>query len=292
MTRFRANLTLAWDVLAESARGRFLWIYLALASAVTLVCALGIGLETVGERTSLLFLGTELNRSGDIAQIARPALLLTFYNFALVMSSWGFVGVVLGLFATCGSVSDAFAPGQAELILPRPISRGEVVLARFAGGLGFAMVCVGWPCLLAFLVAGIKHGVWWPEFLLVAPALLIKFAVLLSICTLVTVWAQNRMFGLAAAMFSWLGSFLLNSLQSRLLATKTDSSSAFGELGAQVTWAQRLLPQISDHDVYAHHFAAQPMEVSSDLRLLGVQAVVWIVGPLLLTIWLCSRRDA
>src|SRR5690606_25789089 len=124
-----------------------------------------------------------------------------------------FFGVVLGLLATSDAVSSALEPGAAELLLSRPVERHEVVLGRGLGAVAFGLIQVGWLLGLAVVLCGLRFGLWVPSALLLVGPMLLKFAVLLGVTTLVAVGTRTPALGLAAAAGAWVLSFVVYQLQ-------------------------------------------------------------------------------
>lgn len=291
MKRVRASLTLATDVIVLAARRRVLWLYLA--GATLLVLGLVLGTAIAGDDQSgfrLVMFGAETGVGvRESGAVARPAILFGLYLQVLVTAGMGFFGVALGLVAMSDAVSSAFEPGKAELILPRAVSRAEVVLARYAGGVVFAGLLAGWTCLLTVVLSGLRFGEWIPSFLLVAPALLLKFAILLAVLSLAAVVTRTRTLGLVAAGAVWLVSYAVNLAQ---LGAAHEGSLMPAALSGAARWAQRIVPQVGHQNELASLACQQPVGVPGFEPLtVVVQGVVWIAIALALTVWTVSRRD-
>jgi hypothetical protein len=298
VSRLLANLTLAQDVLVLATRRRLTWLYMALSAVIVCALVLGADLVEVQDAEATLwrldFFGQELLApKKGLPEVVRPALLLALYRIGFVtLGGMSLIGLALGLLATMTSVSNAFEPGRAELTLPRPVSRAEIVISRFCGALAFGAIQALWISLLAFALAGVKFGLWRPKLLLLGPALLLKFAVVLAVCTCVVVWLRSRALGLAASAFVWLGSYLINSLSLRISAAKAEGDAALLGLAEPVGWAQRLFPQIPHQEFLAVWLCEQSLEVPAfDERLVVLQGVTWVALLLSLTVWVVSGRD-
>lgn len=305
MSRLRAAAALASDVLLRTRRRGWFYVLAALAAAVAAAAVGGTELTPTpqgGLRLSFWFDADLLERPEPF-DLARPlALQALFFNLIVGKLSLGsLIGVACGVLATSGAVLSAFQPGRAELILPRPISRGEVVAARFAGALAFAALQAAWLAGLFVLLTGLRHGVWLPSLLLALAPLLLKFSVLAAVATLVGVVARSATLGLGAAGGAWLASWLLNGARATLEAIRAELArvgkppeEALGGAGPWIEWAQRLAPQVSHHDRLAELvcYPGQPIaEAGFDPLVVVVQGVCWTLGPLLLTSWIVSRRD-
>lgn len=246
-----------------------------------------------GTATTLTLFGAHVQEDRALpVEYAAPYLLLVIlFNGILVKVLASFFGVLLGLLATNDAVSSALEPGAVEMHLSRPVARGEVVVGRFLGGLGFGLVQVGWLLGLAVLLAGIKFGVWVPSALLLAGPMLLKFAVLLALVTLVTVWTRTAALGLAAGALAWVLSFACYFMQAR--AARGDVQL---ELAGAVAWLDRLvyaLPPVAHLDDLASAAVEIPITdgPQTSVAVVLVLATAWVIAPVAVAIGVVSRRD-
>jgi hypothetical protein len=302
VSRLRAGFALAADVLLRTRRGGAFWAFLALSALIAGVAVGGLDLvpgEQGGWRLSFFFDAAATSERHDPIEVAGPAAVYAFSWELLIKQLASLFGVGLGLLATSQAVASAFEPGRAELILPRPIARGEVVAARFAGALAFAALQASWFCGLIVVLAGVKLGVWVPRLLLVVPPLLLKFAVLAALTSCVAVVLRSRTLALAAAAGAWLGSFVLNAAREQLEGMRSElvrlgrpADEALGGAGPWLEWAQRLWPQVTHHDLVAQEVCYQGVALATfDPATVLAQGLCWTIGPLVVAAWVASRRD-
>ena len=122
---------------------------------------------------------------------ANPLESLVFSAQAFVAGAAYWVGILLCLFATGGLVASLVEPGQADLLVAKPLSRSAVLGGRLAG------VGLVTAALLTYLLGAVwvvmaaKTGIWSPRFLLAIPAVWAMFAVLYGLVTLVSVWSGS-----------------------------------------------------------------------------------------------------
>ena len=283
-----STLALAGDILTLSARRKVLWVFLALSTTFVLVVIGGLGVEVGDGKCEVLIVGQQVFVADDTRapEIVLRGVLTTWLHNAILWWVAGVVGVFLGLIATIDAVSSAFEPGAVELILPRAVSRSQVVLARLLGAVLFAAVQVGWITLLAVLLAGIKFGVWLPAMLIAVPVLLAKFLLLAVIATAVVVVTRVHTLGVAAVMGVWITSWAINGVQPGVVDPTRNIDVA-------AVWAQRLCPQVAYHAEWVQEVVGIPVTgvASFDWRIVALQDVVWIALPLALVLFVVSRRD-
>jgi hypothetical protein len=283
------HLALAGDVLVRAARTRVLWVYLILGSLVAAAIPAGIEFtEVAPDRWQLRFFVLDLPpRGGDGARAA--CVLELAYMLLYRIGGVSLFGVGLGVLATQNAVASAFAPGTAELILPRPISRAGVALSRFAGALAFGLIQAGWASVVLFLGAGAVHGVWRYELLVLGPCVVFKLALVLALATLAVVATRSRVLGILAGGGLWLSSFAVDQV---LDGVRGGEEGVLTQLAPHVTWAQRLLPRISGQDLLAEQLIYGQVEapVASLLGTLA-QGGAWTALALAATVLLLQRRD-
>jgi Cu-processing system permease protein len=99
------------------------------------------------------------------------------FLFGLAMFATLFLGVVLAVFLTLGVVSGDAERGLLQPLVVRPLGRGQLLAARFAGA---AAVCTAYVLVVYFasmlITGGIGH--WWPDRVLV-PGIELAAAVVL-----------------------------------------------------------------------------------------------------------------
>jgi ABC-type transport system involved in multi-copper enzyme maturation permease subunit len=133
--------------------------------------------------------------------------------FGLAMFATLFLGVVLAVFLTIGVVSADAERGLLQPLVVRPIGRGSLLLARFAGAAGVAVVYVLVVYCAAMSITGLT-GHWWPD-RIVAPGVELALAavVVVALSLLGSVFLSGTANGIAIFMLFGAG------LVAGLLAT-------------------------------------------------------------------------
>lgn len=96
------------------------------------------------------------------ADLVESRVLAGSTIFGLAMFSILFLGVVLAVFLTLGSVRGDAERGLLQPLVVRPLGRTQLLLGRFAAA---AAVCAGYVLavyFLALLITGVVGG-WWPD---------------------------------------------------------------------------------------------------------------------------------
>ncbi len=120
-----------------------------------------------------------------------PAMMVR-QTQGLIATLFYFAGMALAVFASSGLVSAMFEPGRIGLLLSKPISRTHLLLGRYLGNLLVVAVNILYLVGGAWLLFGLKMGVWNMGFLLSSLCTLFVFAVLLAVIVLVElVWESS-----------------------------------------------------------------------------------------------------
>ena len=185
------------------------WIALALALQLDIVDGSLAGVRFFGNETTVdatpqpaldpetgealhdSLTGEALTETPDSPFGANPLEALVFGAQAFVAGAAYWVGILLCLFATGGLVASLVEPGQADLLLAKPLSRSQVLAGRLAGVAAVTLALVAYLIVAVWLVMSVKSGIWSPRFLLAIPVIWAMFAVLYGAVTLASVWSGS-----------------------------------------------------------------------------------------------------
>jgi ABC-type transport system involved in multi-copper enzyme maturation permease subunit len=122
------------------------------------------------------------------------------FIFGLAMFATLFLGVVLAVFLTLGVVRGDAERGLLQPLVVRPLGRGTLLLARFAGAAGVCVPYVLAVYFTAMVITGLI-GDWWPD-RIVGPGLEVAAAVVViaSISLLGSVFLTATANGIAIFM--------------------------------------------------------------------------------------------
>jgi Cu-processing system permease protein len=167
----RQIFTLAGFTLREASRKRIL------AGAVILTL-LFIGLYAVGARYGY----RSIDSSRDLSELTRPIFRVFIMLAGLQVTT--FVGSLLAIFVSVGTISSEVDNRLMDAILPRPVRRWEVVVGKWLGFAGMLAVYVGVTTLAVVLVTRTLGG-YWPRNPALGAGVLILSALFLMTAALV-----------------------------------------------------------------------------------------------------------
>jgi ABC-type transport system involved in multi-copper enzyme maturation permease subunit len=135
--------------------------------------------------------------------------------------AWG--ASILALVSTAGMIPDLISSGSIDLVLSKPLGRFRLFLMKFAGALLFVLLQVGIFTFAAFLVIGLRGGVWLPGIFLAVPIVLCFFTYLYSICAVLGLVTRSTIASLVLTLIIWFLIFGLHLGESIMLAGRLGS---------------------------------------------------------------------
>lgn len=257
MSDRRAELAAARAIVgyafAESLRRRVFAIVLALT--VLFLALYGLGVQVA-------FSELEKERFGAAALVDEQ-ILVGSTIFGLAMFGTLFLGAVLAVFLTIGVVRGDAESGLLQPLVVRPLGRGTLLVARWAGAAGATAVYVVVVYAIALLLTR-AFGDWVPDHQLL-PGLALAFAVVIlaGVSVLASVFLTSTAQGIAVFMIFGAG------LVAGLL----------GQIGDAL--ASETLQRISELAAYAVPFEAlyQHSLYLLTSEQLGVTGVLVQLGP-------------
>ena len=248
-----------------------------------------------GYRITALFGAMELDTPLSLAHF------LARLQMAIGILIAGAFGVLIAVIVTAGSIPAMLARGAADLLLPKPIGRGRLLLYKYVGGLFFvllhATVLIGgtWAALAW------RSGWWSPGYLGCILVVTAFFAVLHAVSVLVGVVAKSAVGPILATLGTWTFCFFLGVWH------ELSDGELLGALPDQATRVLKglylVLPKAFDVVRVSTWFIMRGRSMDGPLaedlemdRLLDFTVVLgssgaFIAVVLALACWVFSRRD-
>lgn len=114
------------------------------------------------------------------------------------------LGLLLSIFSTASFMPQIMERGTVDLFLSRPLSRTQILLGRYIGGLLVVLINIAYSVLGIWLIISLKFGYWNFYFLLTIVSITFVFASLYSLMTLLGVATKSNVPGMMAAYFIFL----------------------------------------------------------------------------------------
>ncbi len=169
-----------------SAKATFI-ILAAISTIVLLGLAAAVGTTSTPDGTVLQVFGQQASPPMPDDQITEA-----IRGMQAGLAGGLFTGIILfGIFATAGVIPDALEKGTVDLYLSKPIARWELLLGKYLGAVVAIFVNVLYFMAGAWIIFGIKCGVWDTRILLSTFTITYMFACLYAVLTFIAVLTRN-----------------------------------------------------------------------------------------------------
>jgi ABC-type transport system involved in multi-copper enzyme maturation permease subunit len=185
---------------------KLFWVALILnAVVIGAVAAIGIdekGISIFGYALGIPGVNSRLFPDGKLYKLIITTVGVSFWL------SW--ISTILALLSTASMFPD-LATGGVDTLLSKPIGRTRLLLTKFATGLLFTALQVSVFAVLAFLVLGIRGGVWEIGLFVVVPLMVVFFSYLFSVQAVVGMITRSPIASVIVACLFWIFVFLVHS---------------------------------------------------------------------------------
>lgn len=136
------------------------------------------------------------------------------------------LGILLALIWTAGFLPSALDPSAASVILAKPVSRGTLLVGKFAGVIAY--VAVQSTLFVTFVVTalGTHTGVWALQSWVCIPVLLGHFAVFFSVSALIAVSTRSTVACVVGSLITWWVCWGINYGRHALVGLEPDGTTA------------------------------------------------------------------
>jgi len=118
----------------------------------------------------------------------------------------------LSIFSTAGIISSLLEKGNIDLFLSKPVSRLQLLMGKFLGGLAIVFINVAYVIISLWILIGVRFSVWDAQFLFAIPAITFGFAVIFSLVILFTIMSRSSVLPL---ILSYLIFFIVSPILSK-----------------------------------------------------------------------------
>lgn len=128
-------------------------------------------------------------------------------------------GLFLAIFSASSFIPNMLEKGSVDLILSKPISRTQILIGKFLGGLIIVLINIAYLILFLWILIGVKFGIWNIDLLYSIITITFTFSSLYSLIILIGILTQSS---ILAMMLSYLIFFVLSPI-----LTARDTISVF-----------------------------------------------------------------
>jgi ABC-type transport system involved in multi-copper enzyme maturation permease subunit len=159
------------------------------------------------------------------------------------------VTLLVAVILTAFFIPNMLRKGSLDLIIAKPLSRWQLLLYKYIGGLTFMLLVSACTVGGVWLVTALRTGDWNPAFLLGIPVLTFTFAALYAVSTLTAVLTRSAVAAIivtAVFMFLMWGVGFTKSLLDTFRADSITRDWAPGWLYTTIDVANAALPRYND----------------------------------------------
>ena len=197
---------------------KLFWVALVLnALVIGAVAAIGIdekGISILGWELGIPGVNTKLFPDGRLYKVIITSVGVSFWL------SW--LSTILALLSTASMFPD-LATGGVDTMLSKPIGRARLLLTKFCTGLLFTVLQVTVFAVLAFLVLGLRGGVWEFGIFTVVPLMVFFFSYLFAVQALVGLVTRSPIASVIVTLLFWIFIFLVHAGEQFTLYGRTYS---------------------------------------------------------------------
>lgn len=163
-----------------------------------------------------------------------------------------FMTIAIGVFATASFMTSMMEKGTIDLLLSKPVPRWMYILGRYTGALIIMALEIVYFVLGMWLAVGISLGQWETQFLASLGFILLGFAGIYSVVTLVSVITRSAWFAIimGIAVYFLSAMLALGKFVDKLL-TGEESGGVFGAISSVMYYILPQAPELSDNMRYA-----------------------------------------
>ncbi len=226
-------LIIAYYTFREALARKIFIMFFGVSSFVLFLFIIIFSTANVEELTAMVQVGGDqpFNIVDKLVEAFRIMIIMPLFAGALFIS----------IFSASSFIPNMLEKGNVDLVLSKPISRNEILLGKFLGGILVVLVNIAYLVAGLWVLIGFKFGIWDPGILLTILTITYAFAVLYSLIILIGVVSQS-------SVLAMIISYLIFFVFSPILAAR-DKITFLTEnetLGKVLNVLYYIVPQTND----------------------------------------------
>jgi ABC-type transport system involved in multi-copper enzyme maturation permease subunit len=110
-------------------------------------------------------------------------------------------GLFLSIFSVSSFIPNMLEKGNIDLLLSKPITRPQLIIGKFLGGLLVVLINVAYLVFGIYVLIGLKFGVWTAAFLATIPIILLAFSALYSLIIVIGILTRSSILAMILSYF-------------------------------------------------------------------------------------------
>ncbi len=222
-------LVMSWYTLKEAFARKVFLFFLAISTFILILLLIG------SSGNVKIFI-----HGNSSAINISPELFVSKLELEMI-SLLAWLCIILSIFSTASFVPIMLEKGNIDLLLSKPVSRGQLILGKYIGGLIVVFLNIAYVVLGIWLIVSIKFSIWNYSFLWSIFFFTFSFGILYSIIILAGVITRSSTLGMMLAFVIYV--FLSPALY--FLYNNLNLIGASGSLKAVIKVSYFIIPQIS-----------------------------------------------
>lgn len=223
--------------------------------------------------------------AGALKDIAKDPMNFIFNRLInMIISPMIGLTLFISFFSVAGFVPGMLEKGTAEIFLSKPISRANLLIGKYLGGLLIGAFQIFFVVVTFWVLVSLKFGIWEFKYLLYIPFYIFIFAIINSLLVFLGVLTQNSVFSL---ILTYLIYYIISpffSAKSLLLNNVITS-----EVGKVIFYTGYFLfPQTSELKDIFHNII---FDLPNESYLPVITGFIWMIVVLFLSILFFRRKD-
>lgn len=194
-------ITISNYTIREALSRKIIITFFAVSTFVILSFALLFSLVSFEDLTAMV--NTQGSSSVNIAEEVLKGLKL----FVVAPLFGG--GLFISIFSASSFIPNMLEKGTIDLMLSKPISRPQLILGKFLGGVLIVLVNIAYLILALWFLIGIKFGIWSPDILYTIFTITFAFSSLYALMIFVGILTQSSVL---AMILSYMIFFVLSPI--------------------------------------------------------------------------------
>lgn len=223
-----------------------------------------------------------IRQSKGKIQLDALSMLVRGIENAIAMPLFG-LGLFLSIFSVSSFIPTMLEKGHVDVILSKPVSRTQVLIGKFTGGLLVVFFNVAYLICGIWLMLGLKFSVWDTQFLYTVLTITFTFAVFYSLIILIGVISQNSILSMMVCYFIFL-------IVSPLLAARESIFSFIHSdaIKAVINGIYYILPKTSElGSITGDLVRKQPVESLQPVY----SSALFMIGVFIISVLVFRKKD-
>ena len=187
-------MIMSWFTVRE-AMARKVFIFFFAISALVLI---GMALVFGSANTTTII--QSFNSSGSDMMMSNVVKSLEL----LIVTPLAGLGLLLAIFSSSSFIPVMLEKGNIDLLLSKPVSRIQLLLGKYFGGILVVLFNIAFLILGVWLIISLKFSSWDASFLWTILTITFTFAVLYALIVLFGILTRSSIFGMMIAYFIYL----------------------------------------------------------------------------------------